>query len=98
MKTFFQENYKTIIVLLIIGFIFIYYLYTNSNDYVSMTPQEELNYNLEILKDENNALKENLENANSQLEDLKKENENDKSLILLLQNQLLSYGIEPFEL
>jgi FtsZ-binding cell division protein ZapB len=63
-----------------------------------MTPLEELNYNIEILKDENNALKEKLENANSQLEDLKKETENDKSLILLLQDQLLSYGIEPFEL
>lgn len=98
MVDFIKNNYKSIIIILIIGLIFVYYLTKPSDNYVEVSPQDKMASEIEDLKFQKNQLEEKLSHANSQLEELQRNYEDDEALISLLQDQLLSYGIEPFEL
>jgi peptidoglycan hydrolase CwlO-like protein len=69
-----------------------------SNEYVGVTQQDNLNSQIEDLKFKNKLLEDDLDSANSKLDELQREYDKNEELIELLQDQLLSYGIEPFEL
>lgn len=89
--------------IIIVSVILLGYIYEKNNltentsnpmPYSSLTESEQI----EILKEENNRLKESLSDVNSELEDLQKEYQDATSLIYLLQEQLEDNGIEPYEL
>ena len=53
---------------------------------------------IEDLKEKNNRYQEKISDLEAELEELKRNYEYDEELIELLQEQLESYGIEPYEL
>lgn len=96
-----NKKFKTVITILIIGIvIYMLYLYesNHSSDYVDVSSQDVLNSKIEDLKFQNQILEDKINNLNIKLEDLQKKYDYDEELIDLLQKQLESYGIEPYEL
>lgn len=63
-----------------------------------LTKQEQLELQIDNLKEENNHLTEELSEANSEIDDLKLKYKYTTDLIDLLRDQLKYYGIEPYEL
>lgn len=63
-----------------------------------LTKEEQLEADIEDLKEKNNRYQEKISDLEAELEELKRNYEYDEELIELLQEQLESYGIEPYEL
>lgn len=59
---------------------------------------EKLELQIDELKETNSEFEDEISRLNSQLENLQDKYEYDEELIQLLQEQLESYGIEPYEL
>lgn len=97
-----KKLWKIIIFIIIICLLMYgYYLESkkpNSSPIHSYSKEEQLEIEIEELKEENFKLTEERNDLNSQLDEIKKENEYNKDLIDILRDQLESYGIEPYEL
>lgn len=97
-----KKIWKMIIFIIIICLLMYgYYLESkkpDSSPIHSHSKEEQLEIEIEELKEENFKLTEERNDLNSQLDEIKKENEYNKDLIDILRDQLESYGIEPYEL
>jgi len=63
-----------------------------------LTEEEQLKSDIEELKEKNNRYQEEISELETELEEIKINYKYDEELIELLQDQLESYGIEPYEL
>lgn len=97
-----DSRWKIIIFVLVICLIvFGYFLEENKNNIITnpkLSKQEELEIEIEELKEENFELQETKEDLSGQLEELQRDYNNAEDLIDILRDQLESYGIEPYEL
>lgn len=98
-----MKNVWKIIIFIVIVVLLIYgYIFEQNKSNVTENPkyskQELLEIEIEELKKEIYLLEEERDNLSSDLNYLQHEYDHAEELIKLLQNQLESYGIEPYEL
>lgn len=97
-----KNVWKIIIFILIVVLLIYGYIYEENKSNVISNPkyskQEELELKIEELEEEIFILEEERDDLSGQLEYLQEEYEYDEELIKLLQDQLRSYGIQPYEL
>ena len=92
-----DSRWKIIIFVLVICLIvFGYFLEENKNNIITnpkLSKQEELEIEIEELKEENFELQETKEDLSGQLEEFQRDYNNAEDLIDILRDQLESYGI-----
>lgn len=97
-----DSRWKIITFILVVCLIvFGYFLEENKSNVTTnprLSKQEELELEIEELKEENFELQETKEDLSGQLEELQRNYNNAEDLIDILRDQLESYGIEPYEL
>ena len=94
------KNIFKLLIFVFIAFLIIYTYIIPEKHEAGPIPYSELSYKEknEILEEEQEKYIEKIGELEAQLEELQKEYEEAKDLIWLLQEQLISYGIEPDEL
>lgn len=97
-----DSRWKIITFILVVCLlVFGYFLEENKSNVTTnprLSKQEELELEIEELKEENFELQETKEDLSGQLEELQRDYNNAEDLIDILRDQLESYGIEPYEL
>jgi len=97
-----DSRWKIITFILVVCLIIFGYFLEENKSNVTTNPrlskQEELELEIEELKEENFELQETKEDLSGQLEELQRDYNNAEDLIDILRDQLETYGIEPYEL
>jgi len=97
-----DSRWKIITFILVVSLIIFGYFLEENKSNVTTNPrlskQEELELEIEELKEENFELQETKEDLSGQLEELQRDYNNAEDLIDILRDQLETYGIEPYEL
>lgn len=101
-KEYLKKTLKILVCILIIGIIIYFYILEDQKSNIIVNPrlskQEQLELEIEELKEENYKLEDELSDVSSQLEELQRDYAYAEDLIDILQDQLEEYGIEPYEL
>lgn len=96
------NKWKIIIFIVIVGLLVYGYIYEGNKSNIIENPkyskQELLEMEIEELKEEISNLEEERDDLSDRLDSLQHEYDYAEELIELLQDQLESYGIEPYEL
>ena len=96
MKKFIDKIYPFIVILVIVLIIAIYYkTRTPEASWGLVSSKDE---EIELLKEEISNLEDELSDVSSKCDELERKNKDNEDLIEILQDQLLSHGIEPDEL